>query len=149
MIYRNLTLYLRNLTLGLHASPLYVLTEYLYTAPSFGYFSFTSSHFLLHAHRNCQFCGFIWGICTLSSGSFSMKMNMILFIKPNNILHLLINYWRTVGPTEMLCHFWVCQTICFKIIILFAKKKKKCWWFWDSAQDILNFNSVWGAVSPL
>ena len=54
---------------------------------------------------------------------------------------LINNSSITTSPIEILMHFWVSQTICFRILHYFSKK---CWLFWDIAQDMFNFG--FGAV---
>ena len=53
-----------------------------------------------------------------------------------------IRFWSiTQEPLVLLkfqCHFWVSQTICFRVLT--------SWYFWDCAQNVLNFGL--GCTSP-
>ena len=56
----------------------------------------------------------------------------------NNILHILINNSRTAGPTKMLIP---CQTICFKLIIIFQKMLIILRWPTKHAQYLFGMQS--------
>ena len=59
---------------------------------------------------------------------------------------VLINSSRIYWPCKIvICHLWVSQTICFRMLIIF---KQKCRQFQDSTQTMLSFKFGWGAVPP-